>query len=194
MLEIGDKAPAFSLVSDAGDTVRLSDFKGKSLIVYFYPKDSTPGCTREAVAFSELLPKLRAKGAEVVGISKDSVASHGSFRDKYKLRVRLLSDPDLTVHKAFGAYGEKVMYGKKVLGTIRSTFLVAPDGRIAAVWPSVKVDGHAEKVLERLGGRAPAAKQPAAKQSTAKKPAAKKPTAKKPTAKKPAAKKSGAKR
>lgn len=186
MLNIGDKAPSFSLESDSGKAVSLADFRGKSLVVYFYPKDNTPGCTREAIAFTELIGKIRSKGADVVGISKDSVGSHCSFRDKYGLRIRLLSDPDLSVHRAFGAYGEKTMYGKKVLGTIRSTFLIGSDGRISAVWPSVRVDGHAEAVLDAIS-RGPAeagASKAAAKKLVAKKPAAKKPAAKKPVAKK----------
>jgi peroxiredoxin Q/BCP len=147
MLEEGDKAPAFSLESDAGTKVSLADFKGEWLVVYFYPKDSTPGCTREAQAFSALLPKFKKLGASVVGISKDSVKSHCSFRDKYELAVPLLSDPELAAHNGFGAYGEKNMYGKKVMGTIRSTFVVSPVGKIAKVYSSVKVDGHADAVL-----------------------------------------------
>lgn len=151
MLKEGDQAPAFDLPSDTGKTVKLSDFAGKTLVLYFYPRDSTPGCTREAIAFSEAVARLRALGASVVGVSKDSVKSHGSFRDKYSLAIPLLSDPDLALHKAFGAWGEKTMYGKKVEGTIRSTFVIGPDGKISKVFPSVKVDGHVEKVLEALG-------------------------------------------
>jgi peroxiredoxin Q/BCP len=149
MLKEGTKAPAFSLESAKG-TVKLSDFKGKNVVVYFYPRDSTPGCTREAQAFTTHLKAFEKAGAAVLGVSKDSVASHCTFTDKYKLKVPLLSDPDLSVHKAYGAYGEKTMYGKKVLGVIRSTFVIGPDGKVAKVFPSVKVDGHAEKVLEAL--------------------------------------------
>lgn len=172
MIKEGSAAPAFNLDSDAGKKVKLADYKGKTLVVYFYPKDSTPGCTRESVAFSEALAKIAKAGASVVGISKDSVQSHCNFRDKYALKVDLLSDPDLTVHKAFGAYGEKMMYGKKILGTIRSTFIIGPDGKIARVFPSVKVDGHVEKVLEALGasGAAPPPKKAPAKKASAKKP------------------------
>ena len=153
MLKVGDKAPGFALTSDAGEKVKLSDLTrgGKHAVVYFYPKDSTPGCTREAQGFSAALKNLEKLGAAVVGISKDSVASHCNFRDKYRLKVPLLSDPDLEVHKAFGAYGDKVMYGKKVKGTIRSTFIVGPDGKVAKVFPSVKVDGHVDKVIAALG-------------------------------------------
>jgi peroxiredoxin Q/BCP len=183
MLKEGDKAPAFALESDAGKQVRLGDFAGRALVLYFYPRDNTPGCTREAIAFSAAAARFAAAGASVVGVSRDSVKSHGSFRDKHALTIPLLSDPDLAVHKAFGAWGEKTMYGKKVEGTIRSTFVIGPDGKIARVFSPVKVDGHADAVLDALG--APAAKA---------KPAAKKPAAKKPVAKKPVAKKAPAKK
>ena len=150
MLKEGDKAPAFSLESDAGEVVSLKDFAGSPVVVYFYPKDSTPGCTREAQAFSAASGTLKKLGVQVLGISRDSVKSHGSFRDKYALTVPLLSDPELTAHKAFGAHGEKTMYGKKVMGTIRSTFVIGADGVIARVVPQVKVDGHAEAVLDAV--------------------------------------------
>ncbi len=191
MLKQGDKAPAFSLESDAGKTVSLSDFKGRTLVVYFYPRDDTPGCTREAIAFSAAMDRFAKAGAAVVGVSKDTVKSHCKFRDKYSLKIPLLSDPDLKVHEAFGAYGEKTMYGKKVMGTIRSTFVIGPDGELSHVFPSVKVDGHDEAVLAALGaGGAPAAK-PAAK--AAAKPAAKaaaKPAAKAAVKPKPVGRKS----
>ena len=148
-LSAGDKAPAFDLPSDSGKNVKLGDYSGKTFVLYFYPKDNTPGCTREAQAFTKLLPKFKKAGVDVLGVSKDSVASHCGFRDKLKLKVPLLSDPDLAVHKAYGAYGEKVMYGKKVQGVIRSTFLI-DKGKIKRAWGSVKVDGHAEAVLEAL--------------------------------------------
>src|SRR5262249_55266546 len=140
MLKEGDKAPAFELQSDAGRAVKLSDFAGKTLVLYFYPRDNTPGCTREAIAFSAAVDRIRAAGADVAGVSRDSVKSHCGFRDKYELSIPLLSDPDLAVHKAYGAFGEKTMYGKKVEGTIRSTFVIDGHGRIAKVFPSVKVD------------------------------------------------------
>jgi peroxiredoxin Q/BCP len=150
----GDKAPAFDVPSDSGKNLKLADYAGKSLVLYFYPKDNTPGCTREAQAFTKLLATFKKAKAEVVGVSKDSVASHCNFRDKLKLKVPLASDPDLTVHKAYGAYGEKTMYGKKVTGVIRSTFLIDVDskgtGKIRRTWSNVKVDGHAEAVLEEL--------------------------------------------
>ncbi len=143
-------APPFALESDQGKRVSSADFAGKWLVVYFYPKDNTPGCTREAVGFTEALPALKKLGAKVVGISKDSVASHCGFRDKMGIAFPLLSDPDLSVHKAFGAWGKKTMYGKQVEGTIRSTFLIAPDGTIARAWRSVKVDGHVDAVVAAL--------------------------------------------
>ncbi len=171
MLKEGDQAPPFSLESDAGKQVSLDDFSGVTLVVYFYPKDDTPGCTVEAKEFAAAAADICAAGARVVGISKDSVKSHCRFRDKYGLNFPLLSDPDLKVHEAFGSYGEKTMYGKKVMGTIRSTFLVE-DGTITRVWPGVKVAGHVEAVLAALreerapGGSSkapPASRKPRAK-------------------------------
>jgi peroxiredoxin Q/BCP len=143
-------APPFDLESDAGKRIRSADFACKWLVLYFYPKDNTPGCTREAQGFTAALPALKKLGAQVVGISKDSVASHCGFRDKIGIGFPLLSDPDLSVHRAFGAWGKKMMYGKQVEGTIRSTFLVAPDGTIARAWRSVKVDGHVDAVVAAL--------------------------------------------
>jgi peroxiredoxin Q/BCP len=150
MLKKGDQAPSFDLESDAGMRVKLSDYAGRALVIYFYPKDNTPGCTREAIAFSERLSEIEAAGASVVGISKDSVKSHCGFRDKHQLKITLLSDPDLAVHQAYGAWGEKTMYGKKVTGTIRSTFVIDGTGRVLEAFPSVKVDGHADVVLAAL--------------------------------------------
>jgi thioredoxin-dependent peroxiredoxin len=143
-------APNFVLESDRGNRVSLDDFAGKWLIVYFYPRDNTPGCTREAADFTKAAPALKKLGAEVLGISKDSVKSHCSFRDKMGISFPLLSDPDLAAHKAYSAWGTKNMYGKKVEGTIRSTFLLSPEGKIARAWKSVKVDGHADRVIEAL--------------------------------------------
>jgi len=196
MLKEGDKAPAFSLDSDSGKRISLSDFKGRKLVVYFYPRDNTPGCTREAIAFSGAREAFEKAGATVLGVSKDSIASHCKFRDQHKLSIPLLSDPDLAVHKAFGAFGEKTMYGKKVEGVIRSTFVIGGDGVITKVFPSVKVDGHEEQVLKALGAAAEApakaapAKAPAAKKAApAKAPAAKKAAPAKAPAAKKAAKK-----
>jgi peroxiredoxin Q/BCP len=155
MLEVGKKAPKSLLVDglssyDADKRVSAKDFPGKYLVVYFYPRDATPGCTREAQAFHAAAKDLAKLGAAVVGVSKDSVKSHCSFRDKYTLGFPLLSDPDLALHDAFGAYGEKTMYGKKVMGTIRSTFILDPEGKVVRVFPSVKVDGHVDAVLAAL--------------------------------------------
>jgi thioredoxin-dependent peroxiredoxin len=143
-------APKFALESDAGTRIKLADYAGKWLVVYFYPRDNTPGCTREAQDFTKALPKLRKLGAEVVGISKDSPKSHSGFKDKIGIGFPLLSDPDLSTHKSYGAWGTKTMYGKKVEGTIRSTFLVSPAGKISRSWTGVKVDGHADKVIAAL--------------------------------------------
>jgi peroxiredoxin Q/BCP len=145
----GAKAPAFDLEGDRGRT-RLADLRGKVTVLYFYPRDNTPGCTREAQAFSKRKKEIEKLGAVVVGVSKDSPASHQKFREKCDLDVTLLSDTDLAVHKAYGAYGEKTMYGKKVMGTIRSTFVIDGDGKIAKVFPSVKVDGHDDAVIETI--------------------------------------------
>lgn len=171
MLKEGDKAPAFDLESDAGTRIKLSDHAGKKLVIYFYPRDNTPGCTREAIELSAAVDRIAAAGATVLGVSKDSVKSHCGFRDKHGLKIRLLSDPDLSLHKAFGAHGEKMMYGKKVEGTIRSTFIIGPDGVIIKAFPSVKVDGHAEQVIAALGGAPAAAAAPAQKKAPARKAA-----------------------
>jgi peroxiredoxin Q/BCP len=147
----GSAAPKFELESDAGERVRSKDFAGKWLVVYFYPKDNTPGCTREAQDFTKAAARLKKLDAEVVGISRDSVKTHCGFKEKIGIGFRLLSDPELVTHKAYGAWGKKVMYGKEVEGVIRSTFLVAPDGKLARAWRSVKVDGHVDKVIAALG-------------------------------------------
>ncbi len=160
MLKEGDAVPTFSLPCDDGSTVRSSSL-GKA-VLYFYPRDSTPGCTRESQAFSAQLRAFKKQGVAVYGISRDSLASHTKFKHNYSLTVPLLSDPDLATHRAFGAWGEKTMYGKKVEGVIRSTFVVE-GGRIRRVWPSVKVDGHAEAVLAFVGGGAAPAAAPKAK-------------------------------
>jgi peroxiredoxin Q/BCP len=164
MLKTGDKAPSFKLASTTGGEVSSSELKGRKFVLYFYPKDDTPGCTREACDFRDNLARLRREGVEVLGVSKDSIASHGKFRTKYDLPFDLLSDEDNAVARAYGAYGEKSMYGKKVLGTIRSTYLIDENGRVDAVWSPVKVDGHVERVLERLrGGEDRPAKKKASK-------------------------------
>jgi peroxiredoxin Q/BCP len=148
--DVGAPAPGFDLESDAGTRMRLGDFEGEWLVLYFYPRDSTPGCTREAQAFTQAAGRLRKLGARVAGVSKDSVKSHCTFRDKFAIGFPLLSDPELGVHTAYGAWGKKVMYGKQIEGTLRSTFLIAPNGRIAEAWRNVRVDGHADAVVAAL--------------------------------------------
>jgi thioredoxin-dependent peroxiredoxin len=149
-LEEGTTAPAFTLTADDGSKVKLSDLKGSPVVLYFYPADDTPGCTREACAFRDRKDDLKKLGAKVFGVSPDDVASHVKFRDKYSLNFPLLADPDHAVAEKFGAWREKNMYGKKSMGIARSTFLIGHDGVIKKVWRSVKVDGHDEKVLEAL--------------------------------------------
>jgi thioredoxin-dependent peroxiredoxin len=168
----GSAAPEFDLESDSGERVSLDDYSGKWLVLYFYPKDNTPGCTREAEGFTAAVTRLKKLGAEVAGVSKDSVKTHCGFRDKLGIRFPLLSDPDLVAHRAYGAFGAKVMYGKKVEGVVRSTFLISPEGKVARAWSGVKVDGHVDKVIAALeeargGGEsaAAAAARPKAKKS-----------------------------
>ena len=146
----GDAAPDFTLPRDGGGEVSLSDLKGQAVVLYFYPRDDTSGCTKEAIAFTGLLPEFEAAGAVVLGVSKDSVAKHDKFRDKHGLGVILLSDEDGDVCERYGVWKEKNMYGKTYMGIERSTFLIDRDGRIARVWPKVKVPGHAEEVLEAV--------------------------------------------
>jgi Peroxiredoxin len=150
MPDVGDKAPAFSLEDQSGKTVKLSDFKGKKVVLYFYPKDDTPGCTREACAFRDEHSALLKSGAVVLGISPDSEASHARFAGKYKLPFPLLADTDHGISEKYGAWGEKSMYGRKFMGITRSTFLVDGSGKVARVWPKVKVDGHVDEVLEAI--------------------------------------------
>lgn len=149
-LEEGQKAPAFSLESSDGGSVSLKDVAGKNVVLYFYPKDNTPGCTREAQDFREALPKFKKHNTLVFGVSRDSIASHCGFRDKYALTFPLLSDPEAKVHQAYGAWGEKNMYGKKSIGPIRTTVVIDAEGKIKKVFRNVKVDGHVDKVLESL--------------------------------------------
>lgn len=149
-LEVGAEVPSFSLDSDQGGTIASADLKGSPVVVYFYPKDDTPGCTKEACAFRDRGKEFEALGVKVLGVSPDDVASHAKFRDKYSLDFPLLADTDHAVAEAFGAWREKNMYGKKSMGIARSTFLIDAEGKIAKVWKSVKVDGHDEKVLEAV--------------------------------------------
>ena len=149
MLNEGDPVPDFALAGDAeGETVRLGDFKGQKLVVYFYPKDDTSGCTREAQDFTELAGEFEAVGTWVIGVSKDSPKSHAKFRDKYELKVRLLSDTGGAACEAFGTWVEKSMYGRKYMGVERATFLIDRDGLVKRAWRKVKVPGHAAEVLE----------------------------------------------
>lgn len=151
ILEEGAKAPAFALTDQDGKTVKLSDYKGKNVVLYFYPKDDTSGCTKEACAFRDEHTRLEKKGAVVLGVSPDGAKSHRKFVDKYTLSFPLLSDEDHAVAEKYGAWGEKSMYGRKSMGIIRSTFLISGDGKILKVWPKVKVAGHVEQVMEALG-------------------------------------------
>jgi len=149
-LTVGAPAPAFHLESTDGP-VSLAALRGSRVVLYFYPKDDTPGCTREACAFRDSMKRLDGHGAVVIGVSKDSVDSHQRFRKKYDLPFALASDPGNEVAKAYGAFGPKNMYGKLVNGTIRSTFLIDAEGRIEHIWSPVKVDGHVDQVLAALG-------------------------------------------
>jgi peroxiredoxin Q/BCP len=144
---VGDKALAFSLPADDGSTVKLADFKGQNVILYFYPKDDTSGCTKEACDFSAAMPNFTRAKAVVIGVSKDSVASHQKFKKKHKLKVILGSDEDGKVCEAYGTWVEKSMYGRKYMGIERSTFLIDGKGVIRAAWRKVKVPGHADEVL-----------------------------------------------
>ncbi len=150
-VEEGETAPDFTLPADDGSTVHLADLRGKPVVLYFYPKDDTPGCTKEACSFRDRSADLGAHGAVVLGVSPDDVASHGRFRDKYSLNFPLLADAGHQVAERYGAWREKNMYGKKSMGIQRSTFLVDRDGRIKKVWKKVSVDGHDEDVLKALG-------------------------------------------
>jgi len=143
----GDPAPDFELPTDSGGRAHLKDLKGKPVVVYFYPKDDTSGCTAEAIAFNGLRAKFAAAGATVIGVSPDSAASHDKFKLKHDLKIALAADPGRSAIEAYGAWKEKSMYGRKYFGVERSTFLIGPDGRIAKVWRKVKVPGHAEEVL-----------------------------------------------
>lgn len=144
------KAPEFTLENSAGQQIALSGFAGKWMVLYFYPKDSTSGCTREAVDFTSLLPEFTKRNATVIGISPDSCASHVKFAKKYELTVELLSDPDHAVAELYGVWQKKKLYGKEYMGIVRSTFLIDSKGNIGASWEKVAVAGHAEAVLAKL--------------------------------------------
>ena len=151
-LQEGNAAPDFTLPTDGGGSVSLSSLKGSPVVVYFYPKDDTSGCTKEAIAFSESKAAFDAAGATIIGISPDSAAKHDKFKAKYDLTIQLGADEDKAVAEAYGVWVEKSMHGKRYMGVDRSTFLVAPDGTLARVWRKVKVPGHAEEVLEAARG------------------------------------------
>ena len=150
MLNEGDKAPDFELPTDTGKPLKLSKLKGKPVVLYFYPKDDTPGCTTEAKDFSCLVDAFRKEGAEIIGISPDSAASKAKFRKKHDLTVQLAADDDKTVVEAYGVWAEKSMYGRKYMGVERSTFLIDKAGKIAKIWRKVKVPGHAAEVLDAV--------------------------------------------
>jgi peroxiredoxin Q/BCP len=147
-LVAGAKAPAFTLQRDGGSQVSLKDFKGGNLVLYFYPKADTPGCTKEAIAFSALRPAFAKAGTVILGVSADPVKAQDKFKSKHKLTIALASDETKQMLEAYGAWGEKSMYGRKFMGVIRKTFLVDAQGRIARIWPKVSVPGHAEEVLQ----------------------------------------------
>lgn len=149
-IEEGARAPAFTLPAHDGSRVRLSDLRGAPVVLYFYPKDDTPGCTREACGFRDASERLAALGAIVLGVSRDSAAAHARFRDKHRLPFALLVDADHAVAERYGAWREKTLYGRKSLGIVRSTFVIAADGRVSRVFRSVRPDGHATQVLAAL--------------------------------------------
>lgn len=150
MLEVGKKAPEFTLMDQDGNTVSLSDFRGKKVVVYFYPKDNTPGCTRQACAFGAAYDAFEKNHVVVIGISKDSVASHQKFKQKHQLPFLLLSDPDLTAIQAYEVWQEKKLYGKVGMGVVRTTYLIDEDGVIERIMPKVKPDTNAEEILTYL--------------------------------------------
>jgi thioredoxin-dependent peroxiredoxin len=150
MPDIGDKAPDFKLDDQSGKTHSLNDYAGKWVVLYFYPKDNTPGCTKESCSFNDNLSSVSEKNAVVFGVSADSVASHEKFATKYGFGFPLLSDPEKEVIEAYGVWQEKNNYGKKSMGIVRTTYLIDPDGNIAQVWRKVKVDGHTEQVLAAI--------------------------------------------
>jgi peroxiredoxin Q/BCP len=150
-LKVGDKAPAFSLKNTEGKTVKLSDHKGKKVVLYFYPRDMTPGCTKEACGFRDDYSLLKKRGVEVIGVSGDDQSSHQKFTEKYSLPFTLLSDPDHTMMEEYGAWGEKNMYGKKSMGVLRITYIIDENGKIAHIFKKVKTDTHSQDVLKVIG-------------------------------------------
>ena len=151
LLEKGDAAPAFRTVDQNGESAALSDFRGRKVVLYFYPKDDTPGCTKEACSFRDGYAKFRKRKIEVLGVSTDDEKSHRKFAEKFDLPFRLLADPDKKIVTAYGVWGEKSMYGRKYMGTHRVTYVIDEKGKIEGVWPKVKPDGHADEILEAIG-------------------------------------------
>jgi thioredoxin-dependent peroxiredoxin len=147
VLKPGDRAPDFALPRDGGESLTLSDFKGRKLVLYFYPKADTPGCTRQAIDFSALKTAFGRAGTDIVGVSADPVATQDRFRDKHGLKIALASDESKKMLAAYGVWGEKSMYGRKFMGVKRTTYLIGPDRRVVKIWENVKVPGHAEDVL-----------------------------------------------
>ncbi len=150
MIKEGDVAPGFKLPKDGGDEFDLADYAGKTVVLYFYPKDDTTGCTKQAQNFSENVEKFASMGAEVVGVSPDAAKSHDKFKAKHGLAITLVADPEKQAIEAYSVWAEKKMYGKAYMGVDRSTFVIGPDGRIAKVWRGVKVPGHVDEVLKAV--------------------------------------------
>jgi peroxiredoxin Q/BCP len=150
MIQEGGRAPAFSLKDDQGKTVKLSDFKGKKVVLYFYPRDNTPGCTKEACAFRDVYDEILAKGAVVIGVSADSADSHWKFRDQYSLPFYLLVDADHRIAETYGVWAEKKLYGKTYFGIVRSTFIIDERGVVVKIFPKVKPENHGREILELL--------------------------------------------
>src|SRR5256886_9806519 len=149
-LKVGQKAPDFTVMNDSGEKVKLGDFKGKKVVLYFYPKDDTPGCTKEACAFRDGIAQIKKRGAAVIGVSVDSVDSHKKFKDKFDLNFPLLADTDKKMVEAYGTWKEKSMYGKKYLGIERTTIIIDEQGKISHIFPKLKVDQHYDQVLDAL--------------------------------------------
>ena len=152
MIDVGDKAPAFNGVTDGGGGLSLKDLKGKKVVLYFYPKDATPGCTTEAQGFRDALDDFAKLGAEIVGVSKDSVKRHDIFKAKYELPFVLISDEEGVICEAYGVWQEKKNYGKTYMGIVRTTFLIDENGKVAEIWRNLRVKGHVDKVLEAAKG------------------------------------------
>ena len=152
-VKVGQKAPDFTAMNDKGEKVKLGDLKGKKVVLYFYPKDDTPGCTKEACAFRDGIDEIKSRGAVVMGVSADSVDSHKKFKNKFDLNFPLLADSDKKMVEGYGVWKEKSMYGKKYMGIERTTFIIDENGKIAHIFPKVKVDQHYDEVLEALNER-----------------------------------------